>query len=295
MTLSSMTGFGRSNNSFENYSWVWELKSVNGKGLDLRTRIPQGFDTLDKHVKSVAKKVLFRGTLNILLQIKKDGVETVLNVNEDVLNKLIIIAKDAAIKHNLPMPSIDNLLTIREVIEVNNDDTPDYTEKGRDKAVKLSFDEALKSLISSREEEGAATYCMLSLILDDINRLLSEAEVIGLKQPELLKEKYEKKLGSLFDNKQDIDQGRLAQEIVLLALKSDIKEETDRLNAHIVSARKLLLTNGPVGRKLEFLTQEFNREINTLCSKSSDIRLTNIGLSLKASIDQFREQVLNVE
>ncbi|MBT6135329.1 MAG: YicC family protein [Kordiimonadaceae bacterium] len=295
MTLSSMTGFGRSNNSFENYSWVWELKSVNGKGLDLRTRIPQGFDTLDKHVKSVAKKVLFRGTLNIVLQIKKDGVETVLNVNEDVLNKLIIIAKDAAIKHNLPMPSIDNLLTIRDVIEVNNDDTPDYTEKGRDKAVKLSFDEALKSLISSREEEGAATYCMLSLILDDINRLLSEAEVIGLKQPELLKEKYEKKLGSLFDNKQDIDQGRLAQEIVLLALKSDIKEETDRLNAHIVSARKLLLTNGPVGRKLEFLTQEFNREINTLCSKSSDIRLTNIGLSLKASIDQFREQVLNVE
>ncbi|MEJ6576585.1 MAG: YicC/YloC family endoribonuclease [Emcibacteraceae bacterium] len=295
MTLSSMTGFGRSNNSFENYSWVWELKSVNGKGLDLRTRIPQGFDTLDKHVKSVAKKVLFRGTLNILLQIKKDGVETVLNVNEDVLNKLIIIAKDAAIKHNLPMPSIDNLLTIRDVIEVNNDDTPDYTEKGRDKAVKLSFDEALKSLISSREEEGAATYCMLSLILDDINRLLSEAEVIGLKQPELLKEKYEKKLGSLFDNKQDIDQDRLAQEIVLLALKSDIKEETDRLNAHIVSARKLLLTNGPVGRKLEFLTQEFNREINTLCSKSSDIRLTNIGLSLKASIDQFREQVLNVE
>ncbi|MDC1428960.1 YicC family protein [Emcibacteraceae bacterium] len=295
MTLSSMTGFGRSNNNFENYSWVWELKSVNGKGLDLRTRIPQGFDTLDKHVKSVAKKVLFRGTLNILLQIKKDGVETVLNVNEDVLNKLIIIAKDAAIKHNLPMPSIDNLLTIRDVIEVNNDDTPDYTEKGRDKAVKLSFDEALKSLISSREEEGAATYCMLSLILDDINRLLSEAEVIGLKQPELLKEKYEKKLGSLFDNKQDIDQDRLAQEIVLLALKSDIKEETDRLNAHIVSARKLLLTNGPVGRKLEFLTQEFNREINTLCSKSSDIRLTNIGLSLKASIDQFREQVLNVE
>ncbi len=295
MTLSSMTGFGRSNNSFENYSWVWELKSVNGKGLDLRTRIPQGFDTLDKHVKSVAKKVLFRGTLNILLQIKKDGVETVLNVNEDVLNKLIIIAKDAAIKHNLPMPSIDNLLTIRDVIEVNNDDTPDYTEKGRDKAVKLSFDEALKSLISSREEEGAATYCMLSLILDDINRLLSEAEVIGLKQPELLKEKFEKKLGSLFDNKQDIDQDRLAQEIVLLALKSDIKEETDRLNAHIVSARKLLLTNGPVGRKLEFLTQEFNREINTLCSKSSDIRLTNIGLSLKASIDQFREQVLNVE
>ncbi len=295
MTLSSMTGFGRSNNNFENYSWVWELKSVNGKGLDLRTRIPQGFDTLDKHVKSVAKKVLFRGTLYILLQIKKDGVETVLNVNEDVLNKLIIIAKDAAIKHNLPMPSIDNLLTIRDVIEVNNDDMPDYTEKGRDKALKLSFDEAMKSLISSREEEGAATYCMLSLILDDVNRLLSEAEVISLKQPELLKEKYEKKLGSLFDNKQDIDQDRLAQEIVLLALKSDIKEETDRLNAHIVSARKLLLTNGPVGRKLEFLTQEFNREINTLCSKSSDIRLTNIGLSLKASIDQFREQVLNVE
>ena len=295
MTLSSMTGFGRSNNHYEDYSWVWELKSVNGKGLDVRARIPQGFDTLDKYVKSVAKKVLFRGNLNILLQIKKDGIKTVINVNEEVLDKLITIAKNAAIKHNLPIPSIDNLLTIREVIEVSNDDAEEDIEKGRDKAVKLSFDEAIKSLISSRKEEGAATYNMLSFILDDIDRLLSEAEAIAVKQPELLKEKYEKKLGSLFGNKQDVDPDRLAQEIVLLALKSDIKEETDRLNAHIVSARKLLVSDGPVGRKLEFLTQEFSREINTLCSKSSDIRLTNVGLALKVAIDQFREQILNVE
>ncbi len=295
MTLSSMTGFGRSNNHYEDYSWIWELKSVNGKGLDVRARIPQGFDTLDKYVKSVAKKVLFRGNLNILLQIKKDGIKTVINVNDEVLDKLITIAKNAAIKHNLPIPSIDNLLTIREVIEVSNDDAEEDIEKGRDKAVKLSFDEAIKSLISSRKEEGAATYNMLSFILDDIDRLLSEAEAIAVKQPELLKEKYEKKLGSLFDNKQDVDPDRLAQEIVLLALKSDIKEETDRLNAHIVSARKLLVSDGPVGRKLEFLTQEFSREINTLCSKSSDIRLTNVGLALKVAIDQFREQILNVE
>lgn len=295
MTLSSMTGFGRAEGHFENYSWVWEIRSVNGKSLDVRMRIPPGIDAMDQYIKNTTKKALSRGSLNVSLQIQKDSNETVVNINEAALDKLVSVAKDAAKKHDLPMPSIDRLLAIRDVVEVSNDDDDHDAVKARDEAVKKSFNEALNSLKTSREEEGAATYDMLSAVLNDIEKLLGEAEVIAKSQPGAIKEKYEEKLETLFDNKQGIDTDRLAQEIVLLATKADVKEETDRLGAHIASARKLLKSNGPVGRKMEFLAQEFNRETNTLCSKSSDITLTNIGLSLKTAIDQFREQVLNVE
>tara|TARA_R110002096_G_scaffold416576_1_gene619171 strand:+ start:35924 stop:36883 length:960 start_codon:yes stop_codon:yes gene_type:complete len=295
MTLSSMTGFGRSEGHFDNYSWVWEIRSVNGKALDVRMRIPPGLDAMDQYIKTTTKKALSRGSLNVSLQLHKDSSETVVNINEAALDKLVSVAKDAAKKHDLPMPSIDRLLAIRDVVEVSNDDEDENRVKACNEAIKKSFADALGSLIKSREEEGAATHDMLSGVLDNIEGLLREAEVVAATQPGALKEKYEEKLEALFDNKQGIEPDRLAQEIVLLATKADVKEETDRLGAHIVSARKLLNTEGPVGRKMEFLTQEFNRETNTLCSKSSDITLTNIGLSLKTAIDQFREQVLNVE
>lgn len=295
MTLSSMTGFGRAEGHFDNYSWVWEIRSVNGKALDVRMRIPPGLDAMDQYVKASVKKTLSRGSLNVSLQMQRDSSETVVNINEAALDKLVSVAKDAAKKHDLPMPSIDRLLAIRDVVEVSNDDENEDAVKARDEAIKQSFDDALGSLKTSREDEGAATYDMLSGVLDDIERLLREAQAVAATQPAALKEKYEEKLEALFDNKQGVEPDRLAQEIVLLATKADVKEETDRLNAHIASARKLLSSDGPVGRKMEFLAQEFNREANTLCSKSSDITLTNIGLSLKTAIDQFREQVLNVE
>lgn len=295
MTLSSMTGFGRAEGHFENYSWVWELRSVNGKSLDVRMRIPSGLDAFDQFVKAELKKVISRGNINVSLQLSKDSQESAVNVNETALDKLVVIAKDAAKKHDLAMPSIDRLLAIRDVVEITEMDEDDDTLKKRNDALKASFKDAIKSLVSARNDEGAATRDMLSNVLDEVERLLNEGEAIAAKQPDALKNKFNEKVNALFDNSQGLDQDRLAQEVVLLATKADVKEETDRLHAHIVSARSLLNENGPIGRKFDFLTQEFNREANTLCSKSTDITLTNIGLSLKTAIDQLREQVQNVE
>lgn len=295
MTLSSMTGFGRAQGQFENHTWVWEIRSVNGKGLDVRMRIPPGLDAFDQFVKTTLKAELSRGNVNVSLQLQKDNKEADVKINEQALDKLISAAKDAAKKHDLPMPSIDSLLAIRDIVEVTDMEDGEDFLKEVDEALKASFKEAVEAIKKSRSDEGAATFKMLSDILNDVECLLKEGEEIASKQPGALKQKFEEKVSALFDNKQGVDEERIVQEIVILATKADVKEETDRLHAHIDSARKLMDESGPVGRKLDFLTQEFNRETNTLCSKSSDITLTNIGLSLKTAIDQFREQVQNVE
>lgn len=295
MTLSSMTGFGRAQGQFENHNWVWEIRSVNGKGLDVRMRIPPGLDAFDQFVKATLKAELSRGNINVSLQLQKENKDAEVKINDQALDKLILTAKDAADKHNLPMPSIDSLLAIRDIVEITAMEEGEETLKALDEALKASFMEAVRAIKKSRADEGAATFEMLSDILNDVEQLLKEGEDIAAKQPDTLKQKFEEKVTALFDNNQGVDEDRIAQEIVILATKADVKEETDRLHAHINSARKLMNESGPVGRKLDFLTQEFNRETNTLCSKSSDITLTNIGLSLKTAIDQFREQVQNVE
>lgn len=295
MTISSMTGFACTQGQFENYSWIWEIRSVNGRGLDIRMRIPPGLDSLDQFIKTSLKKSISRGSINITLQFNKDSKNSTITVNETALDKLIIIAKEASKKHDLPMPSIDSLLSIRDIVEINDNDEDEEKVALREQKLQKSFLEAIDALKKSREEEGAATKVMLSNIIDEIEKLLISAEKIATEQPQQLKEKFQKKLDSLFDNAQGLDEDRLTQEIVILATKADIKEETDRLHAHIAAARNLLNEKEPVGRKFDFLTQEFNRETNTLCSKSSDITLTNIGLTLKTTIDQLREQVQNIE
>ncbi len=295
MTLSSMTGFGRAQGQIENYSWVWEIRSVNGKAMDVRMRIPSGLDAFDQHIKTTLSKVFSRGSINVSLQLQKDSSEVDVKVNEGALDKLINIAKQASQKHDLPMPSIDALLAIRDVVEISTMEEDAQKIINRDQQLKLSLEDAIAALKKSREEEGAATYIMLKNILDEIERLLKEGEKIAAKQPELLKNKFLAKVNALISDIKGFDQDRVTQEVVILATKADVKEETDRLVAHIASAKKLLKQKGPVGRKLDFLTQEFNREANTLCSKSTDIKLSNIGLSLKTAIDQFREQIQNVE
>lgn len=295
MTLSSMTGFGRAEGHHENYSWVWEIRSVNGKGIDVRMRIPPGLDAFDQFIKNTIKKEINRGSINVSLQLSKEEGGTEVKVNEEALDKLIMVAKNASINHGLPMPSLDSLLSIRDVVEITSTEDDEAAVTSRNKALRDSLNDAVSALKASREEEGRATHKMLSDVVDEVENLLNQAEEIAIKQPSQLKEKFEEKVSALFDNKQGVDKDRLAQEIVLLATKADTKEETDRLRAHIASARVMLDVSGPVGRKMDFLTQEFNREANTLCSKSSDIALTNIGLSLKTAIDQIREQVQNVE
>ena len=258
-------------------------------------RIPPGLDAFDQFIKTTIKKEITRGSINVLLQLSKEETDTDVKVNEAALDKLIGVAKKASVDHDLPMPSLDSLLSIRDVVEIIPTEDNENQISERNDILKKSFIEALSELKSSREEEGLATRKMLSDVIDQVEDLLNQAEKSANNQPSLLKEKFEEKVNALFDNKQGIDKDRLAQEIVLLATKADTKEETDRLRAHIASARTMLDAKGTIGRKMDFLTQEFNREANTLCSKSSDITLTNIGLSLKTAIDQIREQVQNVE
>ncbi len=295
MTLSSMTGFGRAEGHFENYSWVWEIRSVNGKALDIRMRIPPGLDAIDQYVKSVLKKSISRGNINVSLQLQKDTTESAVNINQSALDKLVEVAKKAAKKHDLPMPAIDRILSIRDVVQITDMEEEEQTLEARNKALEQSFEEAVAALTQSRDVEGAATFKMLSNIIDDIERLLENGEEIAAAQPELIKKKFEDKVKELIGSNSGLDEERLSQEIVILATKADVKEETERLRAHIAAARLLISEKGPVGRKMDFLIQEFNRETNTLCSKSSDITLTNIGLSLKSAVDQLREQVQNVE
>jgi len=295
MTLSSMTGFARTQGTWENYHWVWEIRSVNGKNLDVRCRIPPGLDAMDQKIRGLMKKNFARGSVNVHLQMTRESGESQVIINEDVLGKLVSLSKQVAAQHDLPVPAVDNLLSIRDVVEIRDDEEDDDFIAKRDKALEASLLEAVEAMKTARAEEGAATHTMLTAILDEIKGYVLQAEKVAEEQPELLKNRFLEKVNRLLDDQKGLDQDRLHQEVVILATKADVKEETDRLKAHIEAARKLLSTNGPVGRKLDFLMQEFNREANTLCSKSSDIALTDMGLSLKTAIDQLKEQIQNIE
>ena len=300
MTLSSMTGFARTEGQIKissgtDYSWVWEIRTVNGKALDIRCRIPSGLDAFDQHIKKTLKNHLSRGSVNVNLTITQEGDHSSVKVNYNILEQLTKAAVDLSAKFNLPPPSIDSFLNIKDVVEITDTAQDEKILKERDNALKTSFLEAVESLKTARKDEGKAIEEMLLGTVDEIEEYLVSGERIAAQQPEILKNKFLEKVNNLLGKDSSLDPDRVIQEIVILATKADVKEETDRLHAHIISARTLLKTKGSVGRKLEFLCQEFNREANTLCSKSSSVELTNIGLSLKTAIDQLREQIQNIE
>ncbi|WP_417318122.1 YicC/YloC family endoribonuclease [Emcibacter sp.] len=295
MTLSSMTGFARTQGQWENYSWVWEIRSVNGRGLDIRCRIPSGFEAMDQTVRGHLKKHIARGSLNVNLQMHRESEEVQVKVNQNALDQLVQIVVDTSSHNHLPQPDIANLMSVRDLVQIIEGEEDEDFRKARDKAIEESFLEAIAALKENRLQEGAATTSMLEKIIADIEGGVKEATKIAAGQPDLIRQKFMEKVSALLDDSKGLDPDRIAQEVTILATKADIKEELDRLVAHIEAARKLLVITEPVGRKMDFLSQEFNREANTLCSKSSDITLTQIGLSLKAAIDQLKEQVQNVE
>ncbi|PCI46098.1 MAG: YicC family protein [Alphaproteobacteria bacterium] len=295
MTLSSMTGFARLSESWENYHWTWEIKSVNGRNLDVRCRTPQGLDAVEQMARKTLKDNIARGSVNINLQMNRDTDGTSFKVNQEMLDALVEIATTTAMNNHLPQPSLDALMGVRDVIQYVEAEEDEATLKARDAALKTSFAAALSAFKLSRDTEGAAMQEVLTGLLDEIERLVKQADSLTQQMPDLIRKRYLDKVNALLDDKTGIDPDRIAQEVVLLATKADIKEEIDRLYAHIEAARSHIDADGQIGRKLDFLTQEFNREANTLCSKASDIRLTDIGLSLKTTIDQFREQVQNIE
>lgn len=294
MSIASMTGFARHEGAFETWSWVWEARSVNGRGLDVRMRVPNGLDALEPQIRAAAKAVLRRGNVQVSLRYERDNSADNLVVHADIARKMVQNLQ-ALVAEGLARPaSVDGLLGVKGVMDVPRFDDDPALLASVQTAMATDITALFAALAEARSVEGAATAKMIEDALNEIEDLVAKARVCAGAQPEAIKQKLHAQITTLVDG-QSIDAERLAQEAAILALKADVREELDRLGAHIIAGRKLLQAAGAIGRKLEFLTQEFNREANTLCSKSSDMILTEIGLALKNKIDQIREQAANVE
>ena len=294
MTLSSMTGFARLDGISGGYAWAWELKSVNGKGLELRVRVPPGWDALEVAVRERLKQ-LARGTVYANLSVKREGSAPVVRVNASVLDAVLATMRDLATRTDARPASMDGILGLKGVIEVVEEEEQDDARKAAEASILEGFDAALATLVQMRRHEGAALQAILIDRLDEIAVLNRRADGAPGRQPAAIQTRLREQIAAVMETGHKFDPDRLHQEAILLATKADIREELDRLGAHIAQARHLLGNGGAVGRRLDFLAQEFNREVNTLCSKSNDVELTTIGLELKSVVEQFREQVQNLE
>jgi len=295
MPLASMTAFARADGSSGAVRWTWEMRSVNGKGLELRLRLPPGHEVLEAQVRERCTRRLTRGNVQATLSLESDMPAQRLRINESVLADIMAAMERIGARLSVQPPTLDGILSIRGVIESGEEARDPETEAALHKDVLAGLDRALTDLIAMREGEGAAIGSILATRVDEIARLAGEAEASPTRTPEAIRARLAEQVATLLDAAPALDPDRLHQEAVLLATKADIREELDRLAAHVVAARALLAEGGPVGRRLDFLAQEFNREVNTLCSKANDRSLTAIGLELKAVVDQLREQIQNLE
>jgi uncharacterized protein (TIGR00255 family) len=295
MALVSMTGFAEAHGGRDVLRWRWEAKSVNGRGLDLRLRVPPGFDGIEPAARVLATERFRRGSIQATLTIEPQEGARGLRVDPVALAAAVTIAKEIAIETGLAPARVDGLLALKGVV-VQDETLPlDATARAeRDAAVLETLANAFDQLARARSTEGVKLGHVLANQISDIARLTEEATRLAAAQPKAIREKLLVQVKDLVASGNFSDD-RLAQEVALLALRADVREELDRLHAHVAEARSLLASSQAIGRKLDFLAQEFNREANTLCSKSSDIQLTRVGLGLKATIDQFREQAQNVE
>lgn len=295
MPLSSMTGYARASAALDGLHWQWEMKSVNGKGLDVRCRLAPGFETLDLPVRELAQKHLKRGNIQIGLTCDRGDAGQQLAVNEAALEQVVVLAERLRERLGGSPPQVESLLALRGVMDVAVPQEDAAEIARRDKAMLKSADEAFQALTLMRKAEGAKLATVLGLHLGRIEKLTIAARDNPARTVEAIRARLAEQVARLMEANASFDKDRLHQEAVLLATRADIAEELDRLFAHIEAARRLLLSSDPAGRQLDFLSQEFNREANTLCSKASDRSLTAIGLELKTVIDQMREQVQNIE
>ncbi|WP_024519891.1 YicC/YloC family endoribonuclease [Bradyrhizobium sp. Tv2a-2] len=295
MVLSSMTGFARSHGASGPYTFEWELKSVNAKGFDLRLRLPQGWDELEAVAKKRAGEMLSRGTVYANFNVKRADALSTVRINEDVLAAVVRVASSLAGRIDAVAPSIDGLLAIKGVIEVVEPERNEEEDKAASAAAAAAFDEALKNLVAMRRREGESLGQILSQRMDEMEALAKKAEAAPGRKPEAVKARLAEQIAALLDTSDRFDSDRLNQEALLIAAKADIREELDRIVSHIGQVREIIGKGGAVGRRLDFLAQEFNREVNTTCAKSNDVELTNTGLEMKNVVEQFREQVQNLE
>ncbi|MEO7222403.1 MAG: YicC/YloC family endoribonuclease [Devosia sp.] len=293
--LSSMTGYARAQGGVPGISFSVEIKSVNARGLDVRMRMTPGYDALEGEIRRRISKALSRGSVTVNLNVDREGEGGRVVVNQQALDAVLEAIKDIGILTNSPRPTPDGILGLKGVLEQHDAPLDADTEHRLHAAIYEAVDATLNDLKISRRAEGVHLGEILSAQVNEIARLRDLAAANPARNRDVVLARLKEQVGDLLASGAGFSEDRLAQEALLLATKADIREELDRLGAHVSSARALLAEGGPAGRKLDFLSQEFNREANTLCSKSNAVDLTAIGLDLKAVIDQFREQVQNLE
>lgn len=293
----SMTGFASGQGAMGSYSWTWDLRSVNAKGLDLRLRVPDWVPGLEADLRARLGKAVARGNVTLNLRVTREETAAALAVNQTMLDSVLTAlaqVEDRAVGQGVTLaPSrAADILALRGVLETASaeDDTEALAQ-----ALKQDFDSVVASFVAMRANEGQVLHDLLSAHFDRIEALVADAAAVLDSRRDAMKEALQTQLRRVLDNDKDLDEQRLTQELALIAVKADVTEELDRLTAHVAAARDLLAEGGPAGRKLDFLAQEFNREANTLCSKSQNADLTAVGLDLKAVIEQMREQVQNLE
>lgn len=289
-----MTGFARAEGASGQHAWVLEVKSVNGRNLDVRCRLPTGFDALEQQARTALASRFRRGSVTVALTVARRQGPVQVRINRDLLNQLFVLSREVTTP-DVERPRLDGLLAVRGVVETVEEAETEEERAEIQAAMLATLDDALKRLADARLAEGARLITLLSNHLAEIERLTVKAASTAALQPAALRERLRAQVSALLEAAPALPEERLAQEAALLIAKSDVREEIDRLNAHVAAARDMLARGGAVGRQLDFLCQEFNREANTLCSKSSDVELTRIGLALKAAVEQLREQVQNVE
>ena len=300
MTLQSMTGFARSTGTFttkeQRYNWAWEIKSVNSKSLDIKIKTPQGFEHIHPQLKKDIEKHISRGSVSIFLDVKKENETISYGINQELLQQLISITQDLENTHKHISPSsVAQLLNCKGVIEnketsLDEQETQDFSNQ-----LLQSFNDACALFAKDRQNEGSKLEKTLVNILEQIEQEVAKLQTIAQQQPQKLKEKLFAQIQLLSQGTDMPSEERLAQEALLIINKADTSEERERLIAHIKTCKELFLSSTPVGRRLDFLCQELNREANTTCSKSTDLQITQSAIEIKVLTEQFREQVQNIE
>jgi uncharacterized protein (TIGR00255 family) len=293
MALSGMTGFARTEGALGPWSWAVEARSVNGRNLEVRFRGPTGFEGLDRIAREAAQARFQRGQVSIGLQAKRSGAAVNAAVNLEQLERYLALAEPLVREGRASPPDMAGLLALPGVVQAEEGDEDPEARAALEGAMGASIAAAFDALQLSRLGEGAALTPVLTSLLDRIAGLVAAAEAEASTQPRVIKERFTRRMAELVG--ESVQEERIVQEAAAMAVKADVREELDRLGAHIDAARALIASDAAAGRRLDFLMQEFMREANTLCSKSATTALTAVGLDLKAVIEQLREQTANVE
>jgi uncharacterized protein (TIGR00255 family) len=295
MALRSMTGFARSAGTHGAVRWHWELRSVNGRGLDLRLRVAPGFEALEPVIRERLANRLARGSISVSLSVQRESPVSDVRLNEELLAKVLAAIDRIRSAGDFERPRPDGLLSLRGVLDIVEREESEAEIDARQAAMMASLEVAIAGMVDARASEGKRLEPVLEAHLAAVNALVDQVAASASRTPEAIRLRLKEQVSKLLDATHTLDEQRLYQEAALIAQRADVEEELKRLKAHVGAARDLLASNTPVGRKLDFLAQEFNREANTLGAKSNDIEITRLSLDMKAVIDQLREQVQNIE